>query len=73
MRKRDALRLQAGDRITYGHSQWTLDMDRYGGWREGVVLFVTPRGGIRVRLDNGAEDWVAYSHVGSILERAVGR
>jgi hypothetical protein len=70
MHKRDALRLREGDRITFGRSQWTLEMDRYGGWQEGTVLFVTPRGGIRVRNDRGGEEWVAYNHVGSVMERA---
>lgn len=69
MHKRDALKLKEGDLITFGNSMWSAEVDREDGWREGTVLYVTPKGGIRVRVTSGREDWVPYHFVGSVLKR----
>jgi hypothetical protein len=69
MHKRDALRLRAGDRIGYGHSMWTSEIDKKNSYREGVVVAVTPRGGILIKNDYGNETWVPYHHVVDVLDR----
>ncbi len=58
--KREALKLRPGDRIIFGDSMWSRDLDHR--WRKGTVLFVTTRGGIRVRTKSG-EEWVPYHYV----------
>lgn len=63
MNKRDALRLKAGDTLVFGHSQRTAECARESSFRNGTVLFVTPKGGIRIRNDRGVEEWVPYHHV----------
>jgi hypothetical protein len=60
MNKRDALRLEPGQRVIYGNSMWTVKIDKA---REGEVLFVTRNGGIRVRNQFGDTEWVPYHHV----------
>lgn len=75
MQKRDALRLEPGEKIRFGDSMWSEQCDRNGSWREGVVVHVTPNGGIKVRT-SGGEQWVPYHHVArprrkpDFLERA---
>jgi hypothetical protein len=46
MRKRDALKLEPGQRVIYGDSMWTAEMTQWEGGkaRQGEVLFVTPGG-----------------------------
>jgi hypothetical protein len=65
MNKRDALKLEHGQRVIYGDSMWIGEMLQWEGGkaRQGEVLFVTPRGGIRVRNQFGREEWVPYHHV----------
>jgi hypothetical protein len=58
MNKRDVLRLKPGQRLVYGDSMWTSEMR--GKSRQGEVLHVTPRGGIRVLNQFGFEEWVPY-------------
>lgn len=78
MNRREALRLKAGDKILFGEGPSSYKTDR---WWTGEVLFVTPRGGIRVRVIEGrspggwdgpgtgpgvgTERWVAYHHIHS--------
>lgn len=59
MNKRDALKLRAGDTITFGSSMWTA---RVAKAETGQVVSVTLRGGIKVRVSSGAERWVPYHH-----------
>jgi hypothetical protein len=63
MRLKEALRLTPGQRIGFGHSMWTRQIDRDGTYEEGEVMHVTKRGGIRIRTDDGREVWVPYHHV----------
>jgi hypothetical protein len=56
MRKAEALRLKSGDRIIWGHSKWIEQNVKAGSHRSGVVLFVTPNGGVRVRQMD-SKDW----------------
>ena len=60
MNKRDALRLQPGQFVSWGDSMWTEKMKRQ---HEGVVMQVTPGGGVRVRVEGGASQWVPYHHI----------
>ena len=60
MDKRSALKLNPGQRIIYGDSMWTVEIRKA---REGEVLFVTERGGIRVCNQFGDEEWVPYHHI----------
>ena len=68
MKKRDALKLNPGDRITYGPSMWTANFsDREV--RDGEVVRVTSKGGIKVQVltdrgePSGDVQWVPYHHV----------
>ena len=63
MNKRDALRLEPGDWIAFGHSMWSAEVDRNGLWRRGRVIHVTPQGGIKVMTEDGRLQWVPYHHV----------
>jgi len=49
MNKRDALKLKQGDLIAWGDSMRSAEVDGGAGWRYGIVMAVTPKGGIRVR------------------------
>lgn len=69
MHKREAMHLRSGDRLGYGHSMWTANIEKENSYREGVVVRVTPRGGILVKNDFGGEIWVPYHHVVEVLER----
>ena len=60
MNQRDALKLEQGQRVIYGDSMWSSEILKA---RQGEVLFVTPRGGIRVCNQFGREEWVPYHHV----------
>lgn len=75
MRKAEVLRLKPGDRIVWGHSKWTVENVRAGSHCSGVVLRVTPRGGVLVRQldekspadwhgdrETGPEYWIPYPH-----------
>lgn len=71
MHKREALRLRTGDRIGYGHSMWTVEIDKKNSYSRGAVVRVTPKGGILVKADDyGTEVWVPYHHVVDVVERA---
>jgi len=65
MRKTDALKLKPGQMIRFGDSMWSRNCDH--NWQEGVVLWVTKNGGIRVRTKIGLK-WVSYSHVLKALQ-----
>lgn len=81
MRLREALRLRPGDRIDFlDHARIKYATARY----KGEVIFVTPRGGIRVRVVEeepwygpakyarqfrGYETWVPYHFVIQRLNR----
>lgn len=66
MRLADTLKLKPGDEVLFGDSMWTVNIDKA---RVGVVVAVTPRGG--VKLIPLAEDrskvrfskWVPYHHL----------
>lgn len=60
MNKREALALKPGDRIKFGDHALTA-ASRW--FRDGTVLHVTPRGGVRVRADGGGAMWAPYHHV----------
>lgn len=61
MNKRDALRLQRGQRIVWGDSMWSAQVSY---WQRGTVIKVTEAGGILVRRDGGdALTWIPYHHV----------
>jgi hypothetical protein len=53
-------RLRPGDKILFGDSMWSSDLDHR--WRHGTVLFVNTRGGIRARTESG-EEWIPYHYV----------
>ncbi len=46
---------------------WSRNLDHR--WRKGTVLFVTARGGIRVRTKSG-EEWVPYHY---LLRKVTGK
>jgi hypothetical protein len=73
MRKSEALRLKPGDEIIWADSMWTLKAKHVA---KGVVIHVTPSGGIKVRetsrrgvgwrpyrQDEIRAYWVPYHHV----------
>lgn len=60
MNKRDALRLKRGDRILFGNSMWSRNVDK---WESGTVLFVTKNGGVRVACSGGIITWVPYHFI----------
>ena len=76
MRLREALRLRRGDRVSFCDSGYNRSAN---WWAQGEVLFVTSRGGVRVRVTDQApwfgpadysrrfgtwETWVPYHHIG---------
>jgi hypothetical protein len=64
MRKSEALKLRPGQKIRFGDSIWSRKCDH--NWAEGIVLHVTPKGGIRVQTEEG-QRWVPYHHVLSTI------
>jgi hypothetical protein len=60
MNKNDALKLRPGEWIMFGDSMWSAKVRT---WRRGTVITVTPRGGLRVRVEGGNMEWVHYHHV----------
>ena len=58
-----------GDRVIYGHSQWTARMDAAGDWWEGAVKRVTTKGGVLVagrRLNSDGpliDEWIPYNWI----------
>ena len=65
MKWTDIRKLEVGDTITYGDSAWVRKCSFI---KEGRILHVTVRGGIKVRvLDEGRPTdttaWVCYAHV----------
>jgi hypothetical protein len=60
MNKRDALKLKPEDWIAFGDA---CDSAKVSFYRRGQVLFVTDKGGIRVKESSGFERWVPYHFV----------
>lgn len=57
----DAKKLKPGDRVSFGDAQHTRRCSRFD---EGVVVFVTGRGGVKLRpIGRTVERWVPYHHL----------
>jgi hypothetical protein len=66
MRKADVLRLKAGQYVCWAdHSRGGRNRPTpWGHIWEGEVVFVTPKGGVKVREhETGEERWIGYHHV----------